>query len=166
MSSAPNATAPWTPHDTVDLSTSYLGLELRTPVVASAGPLTGRIDDLITLEAAGAGAVVLPSLFEEQIEHDAAFADMDAGFSVGPEAIGGHAPPLHVTSGPDEYLTLVEQAVEQLSIPVIASLNGNTPGGWATFAGLLQGAGAAAVELNIYEVAADPDVSGAELEDR
>jgi dihydroorotate dehydrogenase (fumarate) len=105
-------------------------------------------------------------LFEEQIEHDVAFADMDAGFSVGPEAIGGHAPPMHVTSGPDDYLALVEQAVDKLSIPVIASLNGNTPGGWATFAGLLQGAGAAAVELNIYEVAADPDVSGAELEDR
>lgn len=156
----------WHPEPGFDLTTSYLGLALRNPLVASSSPLTGRLDDLLEIERAGAGAVVLPSLFEEQIEQDIAFAGVDDGFSVGPEAISGHAPPLHLTSGPDDYLGLVENAVSSLKIPVIASLNGNTPGGWATFATLLEDAGAHAVELNIYQVAAQPDLSGTELEDR
>ena len=153
--------------ESVDLTTSYLGLELRNPIVASASPLTGRIDDLLAIERAGAGAVVLPSLFEEQIEEHAMLLDDVGGFSVGPEAVGGHAPMVdHLTGGPDQYLSLVETAVEALSIPVIASLNGTTPGGWTTFASLAEEAGADAIELNIYELAADPDVTSSELEDR
>ncbi|MGI9611429.1 MAG: dihydroorotate dehydrogenase-like protein, partial [Acidimicrobiales bacterium] len=122
---------------TVDLTTTYLGLELASPIVASAGPLTGDIDDLIQLERAGVGAVVLPSLFEEQI---------GAG-------------------GPDDHLDLVERAVGTLDIPIIASLNGTTTGGWTSFAALMHDAGAAAIELNIYHVAADALVRGAEIED-
>ncbi len=150
----------------VDLSTSYLGLDLTNPIVASSSPLTGRMDDLLRVEAAGAGAVVLPSLFEEQIEADALFVDDFLGFDVGPEAIAGHVPQLpHLTEGPDRYLTLVERATDELTIPVIASLNGTTPGGWTSFATLVEEAGADAIELNIYRVAADPDVTGSEVED-
>lgn len=159
--------ARWQPDPSLDLSTSYLGIELRNPIVASASPLTGRIDDLLAIERAGAGAVVLPSLFEEQIEQNAMLMDDAGGFSIGPEAIAGHVPQLgHLTGGPDQYLSLVEEAAGSLTIPVIASLNGTTPGGWTSFASLVQEAGADAIELNIYEVAADPDVSGFELEDR
>lgn len=150
----------------IDLSTSYLGLELANPIVASASPLTGRIDDLLRIEEAGAAAAVLPSLFEEQIEADALMVDDFVGFDLGAEAISGHAPQLpHLSDGPDHYLSLVEQATEQLSIPVIASLNGVTPGGWTSFATLVEEAGAAAIELNIYRVAADPNVTGSEIED-
>ena len=126
-----------------DLTTSYLGLELASPIIASAGPLTGNIDDLILLEQAGVGAAVLPSLFEEQIEADTMLAD----------------------GGPDHHLELVERAVDAVDIPIIASLNGTTTGGWTSFAALMQDAGAAAIELNIYHVAADPLVRGAEVED-
>jgi dihydroorotate dehydrogenase (fumarate) len=88
------------------------------------------------------------------------------GFDLGAEAISGHAPQLHhLSDGPDHYLSLVERATEQLSIPVIASLNGVTPGGWTSFATLVEEAGAAAIELNIYRVAADPNVTGSEVED-
>lgn len=151
----------------VDLTTSYMGLELRNPLVASASPLTGRIEDLLAIELAGAAAVVLPSLFEEQIEDHALLMDVAGEFSVGPEAIFGHAPPLqHLTGGPDQYLSLVEEAVATLGIPVIASLNGTTPGGWTSFASLVEEAGADAIELNIYAVAADPNVTGDQLEDQ
>ncbi len=150
----------------VDLATSYMGLALPTPIVASASPMTGRIADLRRLEEAGVGAVVLPSLFEEQIEHDALFIDGFDGSDVGAEAVSGHAPQLqHLTAGPDHYVALVEQAVDALSVPVIASLNGTTPGGWTSVAAVLQDAGAAAVELNIYRVAADPRITGSEIED-
>ncbi len=149
----------------VDLTTRYLGLTLTTPIVASASPMTGRLDDLERIEAAGAGAVVLPSLFEEQIDADALLVDEFGGFDLGPEATLGHAPPVpHLVDGPDHYLTLVERAVDTLSIPVVASLNGVTAGGWTTFAALVEEAGADAIELNVYRVAADPTVSGAEVE--
>ncbi len=153
--------------DVVDLGTEYLGLRLANPIVASASPLTGQVDDLVRLADAGVAAVVLPSLFEEQIEADALFLDDYDVFDVGAEAAHGHAPSLgHLTEGPDHYLVLIERAVERLSIPVIASLNGVTPGGWTTFAALAEEAGATAIELNVYQVAADPAVTGAELERR
>ena len=152
----------------VDLSTSYLGLPLSCPIVASAGPLTGTVEGLVRLEAAGAGAAVLPSLFEEQIEADTMLADalFADPYGVGPEAVAGHAPQVHdKTGGPDQYLELVEQAVAAVDIPIIASLNGTTTGGWTSFAALMQDAGAAAIELNVYHVAADPLVRGADVED-
>lgn len=123
-----------------DLTTSYLGLTLRSPVVASAGPVTSKIDNLVRLDQCGVGAAVLPSLFEEDVEAD----DLDSI---------------------DRYLGVVASAVEATEMPIIASLNGTTTGFWTTTAALLQDAGAAAIELNIYHVAADPLVRGADVED-
>ncbi len=151
-----------------DLSTTYLGLELDHPIVASASPLTGSIDTLCQLEEAGAAAVVLPSLFEEQVEHE------DEALDAGAELVGAHVeahgsflPDLPgYKSGADEYLDHLIQAKHELAIPVIASLNGNSDGGWTHYATSLQDEGADALELNIYDVAADVDVSGAEVEDR
>lgn len=150
-----------------DLTTEYLGLSLKHPIVASSSPLTGSIDSLLELEEAGAAAVVLPSLFEEQIEHDAFAIDdsMSAGAHSFGEAAGGYFPDLDVyNDGSDEYLGLLTRAKHELTIPVLASLNGDSDGGWAAYAEALEGAGADALELNVYAVAADPDVSGAEVE--
>jgi len=150
-----------------DLSTTYLGLGLRSPLVASSGPLTARIDSLRALEQAGIAAVVLPSLFEEQIEHEEAQADRleDLGADSNPEA-SGYFPDLgEYESVADRYLRHVEEAKKALTIPVIASLNGVTPGGWVRYARLLERAGADAIELNLYGVAADLGVTGQEVED-
>jgi dihydroorotate dehydrogenase (fumarate) len=151
-----------------DLTTGYLGLTLRNPVVPSASPMTSDLDRLLVLEAAGASAVVLPSLFEEQIEH----ADMTMHMTLdtagtSPEATDGFLPDLiDYNTGPADYLSLVHAARRELSIPVIASLNGSTPGGWTRYAELLEDAGVSALELNIYHVAADIDRSGVEIEQR
>jgi len=152
-----------------DLKTKYLGLELSSPIVASASPLTGKVAALTRLEEAGVGAVVLPSLFEEQIETEALLIDQDLGLETGltAEASGGHFPPARAyNAGPDAYLTLVAEAAEAVDIPVIASLNGTSRGGWTTFASLIEEAGADALELNIYLIAADPDVTGSDIEDQ
>ncbi len=152
-----------------DLTTDYLGLSLRNPLVASASPLTGSLETLRTLEEAGAGAVVLPSLFEEQVVHEAmAFgyhqAD-DAGFN--PEAHDGYFPAMDdYNTGADQYLDLLVAAKRQLSIPVIASLNGTSEGGWTHYADALEGEGADAVELNIYHLAADAGETAADVEHR
>jgi dihydroorotate dehydrogenase (fumarate) len=152
-----------------DIGTRYLGLQLRTPLVASASPVTGDVDSLVRLQEAGIGAVVLPSLFEEQIEHDelemGRLRDYGAeGFA---EAPGGYFPELdEYNIGPDGYLRIIERAVRAVSIPIIASINGSSTGGWVKYARLMQEAGAAAVELNVYHVATDPDVSGDALERR
>lgn len=156
-----------TPHapTTLDVSTTYLGLPLRCPIVASSGPLTGNVDDLLSLEQAGAGAVVLPSLFEEQIESGPIGAAGFEGFDVGPEAVFGHVPQTALLiDGVDHYLSLLERSVAALNIPVIASLNGTTPGGWTSFAGMVQDAGAAAVELNVYRVASDRALTASDVE--
>jgi len=151
---------------TPDLSTTYLGLTLRSPLVASCSPLTGHLDTLRALDAAGVGAVVLPSLFEEQLTHDS--LEIDAMLSTHAESFGEAAsffPDLtDYNTGPDRYLTLVERAREAVEVPVIASLNGTGVGGWIRYAKLLEEAGADALELNVYRVAADPLVTGAELE--
>jgi dihydroorotate dehydrogenase (fumarate) len=119
-----------------DLRTTYLGMELRSPLVASSSPLTGSLDGLRRLEAAGAGAVVLPSLFEEELE--------------GPR--------------PDAYLALLAEARRTLGIPVVASLNGVSRGGWSSYATKLEEAGASALELNIYYVSSRPGLSGSDVE--
>ncbi|MBK9178236.1 MAG: dihydroorotate dehydrogenase-like protein [Acidimicrobiales bacterium] len=150
-----------------DLRTSYLGLDLRSPIVASASPLTGDLDVLARLEAAGAAAVVLPSLFEEQVEHDLFELQrvLDTGAQSFTEA-SDFFPELDVyNTGPERYLTLVERAKERLSVPVIASLNGTTAGGWIRYAHLLQNAGADALELNLYVMAADPAVPASAVEE-
>lgn len=151
-----------------DLGTRYLGLDLRSPLVASSSPLTGTLDGLKRLEDAGVGAVVLPSLFEEQLLHDA--LQMDAAFeetaSFHAEAESYFPAVQDIDVGSREYLRLVEAARGALSVPVIASLNGITPGGWVTHARELAEAGAHAVELNMFAMATDPAVAGGDLEGR
>jgi dihydroorotate dehydrogenase (fumarate) len=136
-----------------DLRTRYLGLELRSPLVASASPLTGSLDGLARLEAAGAGAVVLPSLFEEEL-------DEQPGRAAAPPA----AAQAGYGAGPAAYLALVSQAKAALSVPVIASLNGVSRSGWVRYATRMEQAGADAVELNIYYVSSRPGRSGSEIE--
>ena len=149
-----------------DLATTYLGLALRNPLVPSASPLGADLDTLKRLEEAGAGAVVLPSLFEEQIEHEE--LEVHRMLSSGTDSFGealSYFPVLaDYRTGPDTYLEHVAAAKQALSIPVIASLNGISPGGWTRFARLMADAGADAIELNDYFIAADPAVSGAAVE--
>jgi dihydroorotate dehydrogenase (fumarate) len=146
----------------VELHTRYLGLDLRTPLVASASPLTGTLDGLRRLEAAGAAAVVLPSLFEEQLTLEAdqvgRLLEGGAGSLSAALALDDY------NAGPFGYLALVEQARATLQVPVIASLNGVAPGAWVTHASLLEEAGADAVELNVYYVSSSPGVGGSEVE--
>src|SRR5690606_36767072 len=142
----------------VDLSTEYLGFSLPHPVVPPASPLTGDIDTLHLLVEAGAPAVVLPSLFEEQVEHDALAIHHGLEFGAGynAEAPEGYFPELDdYNSGPDDYLELVARAEDELDVPIIASLNGVSPGGWTYYARLMEKVGANAIELNIYFLAAD-----------
>lgn len=155
---------------TVSLKTRYLGLDLENPVIASASHLNGKLDHLRRLEDAGAGAVVLPSLFQEQIEaaeetHDAL---MGAYANSSPEAqtYFPHAISGPYGIGPDRYLELVRKARDALSIPVIASLNGSTKAGWVDYAGRLAEAGASALELNMYHVPTDLMESGQAVEAR
>jgi len=148
-----------------DLTTSYLGLELTGPVVASAGPLTGRLDMLERLAAAGAGAVVLPSLFEEDVVAGA--LERQQLFTQGTEAFAEALTYLPEPEGADEldqHLQLVSDAKARLDVPVIASLNGTTRGGWIRYASELVDAGADALELNLYRVGANPDDTAASLE--
>lgn len=152
----------------VDLRTSYLGFDLVSPIVASAGPTTGDPRTLESLEAAGVGAVVLPSLFEEQIDQEAFAFDAirEQGTNVFGEA-QTYLPDLDDDdTGPNRHLALVERARERLTIPVIASLNGVTPGGWVRYARYLVDAGAQAIELNLYDVVTDPHVDAAAVEHR
>jgi dihydroorotate dehydrogenase (fumarate) len=151
-----------------DLSTDYLGLRLRTPLVASSSPLTGDLHGLRRLEDAGASAVVLPSLFEEQITAEAMEIDhlLEMGAESFAEALSYFPELEDYNTGPDRYLRLVQQAKAALGIPVIASLNGTSPGGWIEHAKLIEDAGADALELNLYLVAADPDLSASRLEAR
>jgi dihydroorotate dehydrogenase (fumarate) len=139
-----------------DLRTRYLGLELQSPLVASASPLTGSLDGLRKLEAAGVGAVVLPSLFEEELAADPG--------RVGADPQAGQPDQAGYGAGPAAYLSLLEQAKASLSIPVVASLNGTTRGGWVRHAARLEQAGADALELNIYYVSSRPGLSGGEVE--
>jgi dihydroorotate dehydrogenase (fumarate) len=149
-----------------DLTTRYLGLRLRSPIIASPGPFTGHLDKLQELSDAGIGAVVLPSLFEEQIEHET--SEIDRLFSVHQYSFGeagSFFPEVDgYNTGCDAYLALIEAARARVDVPVIASLNGANIGGWLRYARLLEDAGADAMELNIYAVAADPAINAAALE--
>ncbi|NIA25828.1 MAG: dihydroorotate dehydrogenase-like protein [Gammaproteobacteria bacterium] len=153
----------------MDLRTSYLGLELAHPIVPSASPATGKLDSLKRLEAAGASAVVLPSLFEEQIKHEEAEIQRLAEFAAESfaEATFGYFPEMtDYNTGPGPYLKLVQDAKATLEIPVIASLNGSSAGGWIAYAKKIQDAGADALELNIYFVPGDPTEVGTAVEQR
>jgi dihydroorotate dehydrogenase (fumarate) len=149
-----------------DLHVEYLGLRLRSPLVASAGPYTGDLHKIADLEQAGAAAIVLPSLFEEQIEHET--SEIDRLFSLHHDSFGeasSFLPDIDgYNTGSDAYLALVESAKHRVDVPIVASLNGTNVGGWLRYANLLEDAGADAIELNLYTVAADPSVSGASIE--
>ena len=152
----------------VDVTTTYLGMQLRTPIIASCSPLTGRIDSLQGLQDAGAGAVVLPSLFQEEVEAEelAAVALQDTGDDFA-EFASAPLPDIDWERlGPDRHLRLLSQAKDALQIPVLASVNGTRPGHWAKYARLLADAGADAVELNLYSVNTSPDESSSAVEDR
>ena len=150
----------------MDLRTRYLGLTLRSPIVASASPLTGDVGAIRQLEDAGAGAVVLPSLFEEQIQEEERLIDvlMSVGADSSPEARSYFPAAIAYNSGPSGYLDLVARARAAVDIPVIASLNGTTEAGWVDYARLIEEAGAAALELNTYRIASGPAVTGGQAE--
>ena len=145
----------------IDITTTYLGLPMKSPIVASASPLCESLENIRHLEDAGVGAVVLPSLFEEQLdlESHAVDSDLSRGSESFAESIN-YLPDLHnYNLGADGYLELIRKARERVSIPVIASLNGVSPGGWARYAGMMEQAGADAIELNIYAIITDPNIS-------
>lgn len=152
-----------------DLSTRYLGLQLRSPIVASASPLTGDLDALQRIEEAGAGAVVLPSLFEEEVVHEEVSLQgaVYAGAEHFAEALDYY--PSSAQDFPtvaDRYLERIAEVKARLEIPVVASLNAASGGGWVRYARLIEEAGADALELNLYRVAADPAVDAAQVEER
>ncbi len=150
----------------MNLKTRYLGLELDHPVVPSASPLSSDLDGIRRLEDAGAPAIVLFSLFEEQINLESRILDhyLAYGTESYAEALSyfPQAEQYHV--GPDGYLNLIRQAKESTKLPVIANLNGVSKGGWTQYAKLMEEAGADALELNIYYLATNPDVEGSEVE--
>ncbi|MDA8274870.1 MAG: dihydroorotate dehydrogenase-like protein [Actinomycetota bacterium] len=150
-----------------DLTTGYLGFALRNPLVASASPLSHTVDGVRRLVDGGVAAVVLHSLFEEELEDEAArHASLaEAGADSFAESLS-YFPPLPDLAHGRQHLDLVERAVRAVDVPVIASINGATAGGWTGFARRLQDAGAAAIELNIAPFATDPDVSGRDVEAR
>jgi dihydroorotate dehydrogenase (fumarate) len=150
------------------LATRYLGLELRNPLVASASPLSNSADGVRRLADGGAGAVVLYSLFEEQLRQEAArdAAAAEAGTDSFAESLSYFPPAASGNGGPGRYLSLLERAAAAVDVPVIASLNGATTGGWTDYASALQDAGAAAIELNIYHPPAGPVITGRDVEQR
>ncbi len=151
----------------IDLTTTYLGLHLKNPLVASASPLYKKVDTVRSLEDAGAAAVVLYSLFEEQITHDSHELDhyLERGTHAYAEAIDYFPDLDHYNIGPEPYLEHLQRVKEAVSIPVIGSLNGISPGGWVQYARFIEQAGADALELNIYYLPTDPDLSSVELEE-
>jgi dihydroorotate dehydrogenase (fumarate) len=152
----------------VDLTTRYLGIKLRSPVAVSSCPITGDLDGLRRLEAAGAAAAVLPSLFEEQIEHEEKevrrlyehHSDSHA------ESLSFFPELRDYNTGSESYLRQLESAKKAVSIPILGSLNGSSSGGWIRYARLMQEAGADALELNVYFLPTDPGVAAADIEKR
>ena len=150
----------------MDLTARYLGIELPHPLVCGASPLGGDLDMVRRLEDSGAAAIVLPSLFEEQVEHDplavywtfAPHPQAELPFAVGPQ-------PARFALDPDAYLEHLRQVKAAVAVPIIASLNGTTLGGWLSYARLLEQAGADALELNVYELVTDPDASSRAIEE-
>jgi dihydroorotate dehydrogenase (fumarate) len=150
----------------VDLRTSYLGLELRSPIVASASPLTGEPDTACLLDKAGVGAIVLPSLFEEEVLNDEIGLNrsLEAGSEQFAEALEYFPTVDSIPNIGERYLARLAKIKAQATVPVIASLNATTSGGWIRYATLMQDAGADALELNLYRVAADPGKSASDMD--
>jgi dihydroorotate dehydrogenase (fumarate) len=152
----------------MDLSTRYLGLTLRNPLLAAASPLSRNVDGVRRLADAGVGAVVLHSLFEEQLRREAEQNTRLAaqGSETYAESLTYFPPVVDDAYRASRYLHLLESAAGAVDIPVIGSLNGVTPGGWVHYAGLMQNAGAAAIELNVYYLPGDPHIDGRQVEQR
>ena len=152
----------------MELSTVYMGLALRNPLVASASPLSYTLDGVRRLADAGVGAIVLFSLFEEQLREEAARNArlLDASADSFPEALDYVPTIAKEDGGPHRYLSLLERSAAAVEVPVIASLNGVTPGGWTDYARAMQDAGAAAIELNIYYLPGAMHIPGSDVEQR
>jgi len=150
----------------MDLTTTYLGLKLQTPLVCGASPLSQKIDNLKRMEEAKASAVVLHSLFEEQLRQDALElqGSLERGALSSSEAMSYFPEPEDFKLGPDEYLSHIERAKRAVSIPIIASLNACSPGGWTHYARAIEKAGADALELNIYHIPTDAKQTSADIE--
>jgi dihydroorotate dehydrogenase (fumarate) len=149
----------------MNLATTYMGISLQSPMIVGSSPLTEDLDVVKRLEDAGASALVLPSLYEEEITCDqmSDFFSSETYEDSFQEA-SSHLPDADSAPGPDEYLEHLRRAKQAVSIPVIASLNGSTPGGWTSHAALMEQAGADAIELHLYHAASDPETSSAEVE--
>ena len=150
----------------MDLTTNYLGLKLRTPLVVSASPLSEEIDNIKRMEDAGASAVVLYSIFEEQLRQDRLELNrnLENGTNSFAEALTYFPEPDEFRLGPEEYLKHIAAAKQATKIPIIASLNGSSAGGWTSYARQIQQAGADALELNIYYIPTDLHLTGTEVE--
>jgi dihydroorotate dehydrogenase (fumarate) len=150
----------------MDIRTRYLGMQLRTPLVASASPLSHEISGIRSFEDAGASAVVLYSLFEEQLHKEA--LELELHLNAGTESFAEsityfpHSSEFH--TGPEEYLNHIRKAKDAVDIPIIASLNGATLGGWAKYARQIEQAGADAIECNLYSIPTNLEISGSEIE--
>jgi dihydroorotate dehydrogenase (fumarate) len=152
----------------IDLATRWLGLELRSPLVVAACPLSRHPGAIAAAVAAGAGAVVMHSLFEEQLIHEqmGAHRFLDTRLDLDAEARSVLPPTSIVSMDVEPYLGELERLRAAVDVPIVASLNGTTPGGWTAYARRLEAAGASALELNLYDVATSPEESGAAVEQR
>ena len=154
--------------DTMDVSTKYLGLTLKNPIVASASPMSYSLDSMRRLEDVGASAIVMYSLFEEQIVHEQGELNhyLSFGSEAFAEALTYFPEQKSFNLGPEEYIDLIRKAKAALKIPIIGSLNGVSPGGWITYAKNIEEAGADAIELNVYYIPTDPRIASADVEER
>ena len=150
-----------------ELSTNYLGLALKNPFIASSSPLTQRVETALQLEEAGVAAIVMPSLFEEQIIQESLKLqrDLERGAEEFAEAMSYLPDYGQYSIGPDTYVENVKKTKDALGIPVLGSLNGVTSGGWIDYARKIEDAGADAIELNIYDLAVDPEITSSQLEE-
>src|SRR6185503_16474862 len=150
----------------MNLTTNYLGMVLKNPIVASSSPLSHTVDSIRRLEDAGAAAVVMYSLFEEQIGFDSYYVDhhLTTGIDSYAESISYFPDMQTYNVGPDAYLNLIRRAKETVDIPIIGSLNGASVGGWTDYATLIEDAGADALELNVYYLPTNPELTGLEVE--
>jgi dihydroorotate dehydrogenase (fumarate) len=150
----------------MDLTTYYMGLKLRHPIVASSSPLSHTVEGIKRLEDAGASAVVMYSLFEEQVSLESYYIDhyLSHGTESYSEAVTYFPDLLHYNQGPDAYIELISRAKEKVDIPIIGSLNGISPGGWIEYASLIEEAGADALELNVYFIPTSAEMSSEDVE--
>jgi dihydroorotate dehydrogenase (fumarate) len=150
----------------MDLTTNYLGMVLKNPIVVSSSPLSHNVDSIRRLEDAGAAAVVMYSLFEEQIGFDSYYIDyhLTQGIDSYAESISYFPDMQNYNIGPDEYMKLIRRAKETVDVPIIGSLNGTSVGGWTDYAVLIEEAGADALELNVYYLPTNIEISGLEVE--